>query len=92
MLEQILSDMALGLTMHMVFADIIVAGELIGLQMGFFFASFLDPASGGNTSVMAWILNTVALLICAAVNGHLIMIAGLARTFEMLPVDGLFSI
>lgn len=29
MLEQILSDMALGLTMHMVFADIIVAGELI---------------------------------------------------------------
>jgi flagellar biosynthetic protein FliR len=88
MCEQILIGMALGLVMRFVFGAVIMAGELIGLQMGLSFASFFDPASGGNTSVMARLLNAVTILVFVAVNGHLVMISGLGRTFEMLPIAG----
>lgn len=87
-LEQVMIGLALGLTMKMVFAAILMAGELIGLQMGLSFASFFDPASGGNTSVMSRLLNAFAMLLFVAVNGHLMLVLGLARTFEMIPVAG----
>ncbi|MVW78179.1 flagellar biosynthetic protein FliR [Bordetella sp. 02P26C-1] len=88
MVEQILIGMALGLVLRFVFGAVIMAGELIGLQMGLSFASFFDPASGGNTSVMARLLNALAILVFIAVNGHLVMLSGLGRTFEMLPIAG----
>lgn len=88
MLEQILIGMALGLVMRFIFGAIIMAGELIGLQMGLSFASFFDPASGGNTSVMARTLNVLTILVFISVNGHLVMISGLGHTFEMLPIGG----
>ncbi len=86
LLEQTLIGMALGLTMRFVFGAVNMAGELIGLQMGLSFASFFDPANGGNTSVMARILNTLALLVFVGVNGHLVLISGLGQTFALLPI------
>ncbi|HLU78861.1 MAG TPA: flagellar biosynthetic protein FliR [Burkholderiaceae bacterium] len=84
--QQILIGLALGLTMRIIFAAVQTAGEFIGLQMGLSFASFFDPATGSNTAVLARILNTVTLLVFIAMNGHLLMIGGLVRTFEVLPI------
>lgn len=85
-LQQVLIGMALGLTMRIVFAAVQTAGEFIGLQMGLSFASFFDPASGANTAVLSRIMNLVAMLVFLALNGHLLMLAGLIRTFEVLPI------
>lgn len=87
-LQQVLIGMALGLTMRIVFAAVQTAGEFIGLQMGLSFASFFDPASGANTAVLSRIMNLVAMLVFLALNGHLLMLAGLIRTFEILPIGG----
>ncbi|HLT99121.1 MAG TPA: flagellar biosynthetic protein FliR [Burkholderiaceae bacterium] len=84
--QQILIGLALGLTMRIIFAAVQTAGEFIGLQMGLSFASFFDPSTGSNTAVLARILNTVTLLVFIALNGHLLMIGGLLRTFEVLPI------
>lgn len=88
LLEQMLVGLALGLIMRMVFAAVLLAGELVGLQMGLSFASFFDPANSGNTSVMARLFSVIATLVFVSVNGHLIVISGLASTFEMLPIGG----
>lgn len=93
--QQVLVGIALGLTMRIVFAAVQTAGEFIGLQMGLSFASFFDPATGANTAVLARLMNMIAMLLFLALNGHLLMIGGLVRTFEVLPatagynVDGL---
>src|SRR5690606_33224006 len=57
-----------------------------GLQMGLSFASFFDPATGANTTVLSRFMNNMSVLLLLAVNGHLLMLAGLLRTFEILPV------
>lgn len=84
--EQVVIGLAIGLTMRIVFAAVQTAGELIGLQMGLSFASFFDPATGANTAVLTRLMNTVALLLFIALDGHLILLASLVQSFEMLPI------
>src|SRR3546814_14976362 len=48
--------------------------------------SFFDPSAGANTAVLSRIMNIVAILLFLALNGHLLMLAGLARTFDLLPI------
>ncbi len=84
--QQLIIGIALGLTMRIIFAAVQTAGEFVGLQMGLSFASFFDPSTGSNTAVLARLLNTITLLVFIAMNGHLLMIGGLVRTFEVLPI------
>lgn len=84
--QQVLVGMALGLCMRLMFTATMMAGEFVGLQMGLAFASFFDPATGANTAVLSRLMNLLAMLVFLAVNGHLLMLDGLMRTFEILPV------
>lgn len=84
--QQVLIGVALGLTMRIVFAAVQTAGEFIGLQMGLSFASFFDPATGANTAVLSRLLNVIAVLTFLALNGHLLLLGVLVRTFHVLPI------
>ncbi len=86
MISQVLIGAAMGFSMRMVFAAVQVAGEYVGLQMGLSFASFFDPTSGGNTMVLARLLNVMAMLVFLSLDGHLMMIRILAESFHALPI------
>jgi flagellar biosynthetic protein FliR len=84
--QQVLIGLAMGFTMRVVFSAIDVAGELVGLQMGLSFAVFYDPQNTGQTAVVAEFLGLLATLVFLAVNGHLMVLAVLAQSFELLPI------
>ncbi|WP_298017636.1 flagellar biosynthetic protein FliR [uncultured Castellaniella sp.] len=84
--QQVLIGMTLGLCMRLIFTATMMAGEFVGLPMGLAFASFFDPATGANTAVLSRLINLVAMLMFLAVNGHLLMIDGLMRTFDLFPI------
>lgn len=84
--QQVLVGVAMGFAMRLVFAAVQGAGEAIGLQMGLSFASFFDASSGGQTVVVSRFLNLLAVLLFLAFDGHLHLIALLARSFEWVPV------
>lgn len=86
LIEQVLVGVAMGFSMRLVFALVQAAGDYIGLQMGLSFASFFDPTSGGNTQVLARLLNVLALLIFMALDGHLSLVSLLATSFTTLPI------
>ena len=85
-IQQIMIGVALGLTMQMAFGAVRMAGELIGLQMGLSFATFFDPSSGPNTSVLTRVMNLLAVLLFLSFDGHLWLISMLADSFHTLPV------
>ena len=85
--QQILIGVALGLTMQFAFAAIRLAGEVIGMQMGLSFATFFDPSGGPNTSVLARLLNLLAMLLFLSFNGHLWLISLLVDSFHTLPIQ-----
>lgn len=84
--QQFLVGAALGLTMQFVLAVVKTAGEFVGLQMGLSFATFFDPATHGNTAVLSRLFNLVTLLMLLALDAHLLMLAGLIQTFEVVPI------
>lgn len=85
-MQQMMIGIALGFTMQFAFAAVRTAGELIGLQMGLSFATFVDPASHLNMPVLARIIDMLAMLLFLTFNGHLWLISLLVDTFHTLPV------
>ncbi len=84
--QQVLVGTAMGFSMRLVFAMVQAAGEYAGLQMGLSFASFFDPANGGQTMVLGSLLNALAMLLFLAFDGHLMLITLLVQSFQVLPV------
>ncbi|WP_341648773.1 flagellar biosynthetic protein FliR [Thauera humireducens] len=84
--QQIFIGIAVGFMIRIVFAAVDMAGALIGMQMGLSFAIFFDPDAGGQTAVLSDFLDLIATLLFLAINGHLLMIEVLVRSFEWLPV------
>lgn len=88
--EQILIGAAMGFVLRLVFATVSMAGDIIGLQMGLGFATFYDPQNTAQTPVVSEFLGLLASLTFLAMNGHLMVIATLAESFQVLPIGGDF--
>lgn len=86
---QVLIGVAMGFILQMVFAAFIVAGQSIAAAMGLGFASIIDPQNGLQVPVVSQIFLIMATLVFLALNGHLIIIEVLAKSFNTLPVGPL---
>ncbi|PZP61802.1 MAG: flagellar biosynthetic protein FliR [Azospira oryzae] len=84
--QEVAVGAAMGFAVRLTFAALQVAGDLAGLQMGLGFATFFDPQSSGQTPVMAQFVELAGVLLFLAINGHLMMMAALAQSFQVLPV------
>jgi flagellar biosynthesis protein FliR len=83
--QQVLIGLALGFAARLLFAMFELAGEFIGLQMGFSFAGFFDPHGGTESAVGSW-LHTLAVMLFLALDGHLMLIETLVATFQTFPI------
>jgi flagellar biosynthetic protein FliR len=84
--EQILVGLAIGFAMQLTMAAITLTGEFVGLQMGFGFASMFDIQSGFQVPVMANFFSLVALLLFLSLNGHLVLLGVLVKSFTVVPL------
>jgi flagellar biosynthetic protein FliR len=85
--RQVLIGVLLGFSLRIAFSAVDMAGQLIGLQMGLSFAIFYDPLNASQTPVVAEFFGLMALLIFLALDGHLLSLSLLARSFTLLPVS-----
>lgn len=90
--QQVMVGLALGFAVRIVFSTIELAGEIIGLQMGLNFASFFDPSSNAQVSAVAKFFGNMATLLFIALNGHLMVLMAVIKSFEVFPVDGNFLV
>lgn len=67
------------------FAAFQLAGRVMDLQMGFGVASLIDPATRTQSPLLGTLLNMVALAVFFAVDGHHLVIRGLAYSLVQLP-------
>ena len=84
--QQVIVGIAIGLAMQLVFAAVTLAGDLIGLQMGLSFASFVDPQNAEQAPIVGGFLSLVLMLVFLAINGHLALIAAMVDSFTVMPV------
>lgn len=90
LVQQIVVGLAIGFAVRLVFAALEIAGELIGLQMGLNFASFFDPASNAQISAISRFFMQIGTLVFIVINGHLLLLMAVVKSFDAFPVDGNF--
>ena len=88
--QQVAVGMAIGFAVRLVFTAVEMAGEFIGLQMGLNFASFFDPASNAQVSAVARFFSYMSMLLFVVINGHLLILMAVVKSFDRFPVDGNF--
>lgn len=90
LVQQVVVGISVGFAARLVLAAMEVAGEVIGLQMGLNFASFFDPASNAQLSAVARFMVQIATLLFIVINGHLLVLMAVLKSFQAFPVDGNF--
>jgi flagellar biosynthetic protein FliR len=87
-LRELLLGLSLGLVVRFVFSGVQMAGELMGLQMGFGMVTLIDPNSDAQATLMGDLLVLIATVLFLAVDGHHLVLAVLAQSFGEVPVGG----
>lgn len=84
--EQLIIGASIGFTLRLFFAAIDLAGQLIGSTMGFGFATFFDPNSQGQTTVINQFIMMLAMLIFLSLDGHLLIVSVISQSFTSMPI------
>ena len=88
---EILIGLAVGTVATLVVAAVQVGGELIGFQMGLGVGAVYDPALGGQATVFTRFQEMLALLLFLAVDGHHVMLAAVAGSFQRVHPGAAFA-
>ena len=86
--SELLIGMVLGIIARFLFGAVEFAGTVIGFQMGLGMANVFDPQSQEQISLVGRFENATATLIFLAMDGHLIVLQALVRSYSVLPPGG----
>ena len=78
---------ALGLTLTIWFSAATLAGEKMASSTGLGFSQMVDPETGGQTPVVSMILDLFLITIFLSLNGHLIAIDFLIKSFDIYQIN-----
>jgi flagellar biosynthetic protein FliR len=84
--QQTLIGLTMGLALQVAFEALIMGGQAIALNMGLGFAQLVDPQNGIQVPVLSQYYVIIATFVFLLLNGHLMLIDLLARSFTTLPI------
>lgn len=91
LISQLVTGALLGFLVMIVFAAVQSAGSLIDLFAGFQLSQAFDPLMNVNAAQMTRLMQMVALGLLFVSGGAELVLNGLFRTFDAIPVTGLFD-
>jgi flagellar biosynthetic protein FliR len=84
--QEALIGATMGFVTFLVFAAVQAAGDLVDVFGGFSLAAAFDPLSQNMNSVNGKLFSMLAMMLLFATDAHLLVIGGLLRSFETVPV------
>ena len=84
-LNQIFIGCLMGLTLQIVVASVVIAGQAISNSLGLSMATLIDPALG-NVPTISQLLMIMCTLIFMSTGGHLILISSVCNSFMKVPI------
>ena len=85
MFSEALIGAALGFTARLIFAAAQLAGEVMGMQIGFSVANVIDPVSRAHISLIGQVQYVFAILIFLLTNAHHVFFSAIADSFQIAP-------
>jgi flagellar biosynthetic protein FliR len=84
--KELLVGMAFAFGIAALFAAFTVAGSLLDISIGFSLGGVIDPLTGTQSSLLAQLYTMIGVLVFIAIGGDGWVIAGLARTYDAVPL------
>ncbi len=91
-LGQVVIGAAMGFVTMLLFSAIAAAGSLIDLFGGFAISSAFDPLNMTMNTIMGKFHAMLASTLLLVSGGHLLIVGGLLKTFDVLPVGESFAL
>lgn len=88
-IKEVIVGLFIGLLAYIIMSAIQVAGGFIDFQMGFAIANVIDPQTGAQSPLVGQFMNTLALLLLLALNGHHLLLDGIFYSYQFIPLDQL---
>lgn len=88
MLSEMTIGVTIGLAVRLMFGALEVAGELLGIQMGFGAVHLFDPTTSHQTPMIAQFFTMLASLVFLSLNAHLFAMATIIHSYEAIPAFG----
>ena len=85
--KEILIGLAFAFVVGALFTAVAVAGSLLDSSIGFSYGSLVDPFTGVQSSVLQQAYSLIAILVFIAIGGDAWVAQGLARTYDVVPID-----
>ncbi len=85
-LTQVVIGALLGFVAQLLLGVIAAAGSLVDLFAGFALAAAYDPLSMSVNTIFGKFHQVLATMLLFATGGHLLVVGGLLKTFEVLPL------
>ena len=84
--KEVLVGITLGFITKFIIVSVQMAGELVGIQMGFGVARVMDPGFQMQVSIVAEFQIFLVLLFYLTLNGHHFLLSGLFQSYESIPI------
>jgi len=84
-LGEVVIGLVLGLAANFMMEAPMLAGQVLGVQMGYSLATLFDPNTQADTPVLAQLHQLAALLIFLQLNVHHWLLRSIVRSFAYLP-------
>ncbi len=86
-MKEVMVGLLIGLLAYIIMSAIQIAGGFIDFQMGFAIANVIDPQTGAQSPLVGQFLNTIALLLLLALNGHHLLLDGIFYSYQFMPME-----
>jgi flagellar biosynthesis protein FliR len=90
-LSEVVIGLVLGLAANFMLEAPMMAGQVLGVQMGFSLATVFDPNTQADTPVLAQFHQLAALLIFLQLDVHHWLLRAIVRSFAYLPAGALVA-
>jgi flagellar biosynthesis protein FliR len=92
MLKEILVGLAFAFAVGVVVVAVSVAGSFLDTLVGYAFGALVDPLTGNNNAVLAQAYGLIGVAVFIAIGGDGLVVQGLARTYDLVPIHAFPSI
>lgn len=87
-LREAVVGVIMGLVCFFTLQSLAIAGQLFDMHIGFMMSNFFDPMTGGQTTLLSKFLYLLGITLFLTMNGHHMVISGLFKSFQMVPLAG----
>lgn len=85
-IKEMFIGLSFGFLARLFFMAVTMAGEVTSISMGVSSAQLFNPTMGVSSTALDQFYVTIASLFFFSINGHHVLISGIYKTFELVPI------